>query len=379
MSVDQPVSRLETSSATLSADEVRSLARAAGFDEAGLVALPHADASRDAARYEQWVQAGHAGTMQYLARTGDEGQLVRARVATPFPWARSVIACFVVYKSAHPLSTEPAPADRGWIARYAWSSRTDSTGTRRPSDYHKVLLKQLRQLESRLREQLGDFESRAYVDTGPVVERSLATAAGLGWTGKNTCLIHPKLGSFGFLAVLLTSLPVCEENQPALQIPDRCGSCRRCLEACPTNALFAPYQMDATRCISYLTIEHKGEIAPELMEGMGRQVFGCDICQDVCPWNRKAPIGTNSDLEAREELVNPTLEWLAKMDEPEFERTFNGSPVRRAGFLALRRNIAVAMGNSGLRQCLPQLREWAGATDAALRTAARWALRKFDA
>jgi epoxyqueuosine reductase len=137
--------------------------------------------------------------------------------------------------------------------------------------------------------------------------------------------------------------------------------------------------MDATRCISYLTIEHKGEIAPELMEGMGRQVFGCDICQDVCPWNRKAPISANSDLEAREELVNPALEWLAKMDEPEFERTFNGSPVRRAGFLALRRNIAVAMGNSGLRQYLPQLREWAGATDATLRTAARWALRKFDA
>jgi epoxyqueuosine reductase len=379
MSVDQPVSRLETSSAILSADQVLSLARAAGFDEAGLVALPHADALRDAARFEQWVQAGHAGTMQYLGRTGDEGQLLRARVATPFPWARSIIACFAVYNSAHPRSTEPVLPESGWIARYAWSSRVDANGTRRPSDYHKVLLKQLRQLESQLREQFGDFESRAYVDTGPVVERSLATAAGLGWTGKNTCLIHPKLGSFGFLAVLLTSLPVRNEDEPTLQVPDRCGSCRRCLEACPTNALFAPYQMDATRCISYLTIEHKGEIAPELMEGMGRQVFGCDICQDVCPWNRKAPIGTNTGLEAREELVNPALEWLAKMDEPEFERTFNGSPVRRAGFLALRRNIAVAMGNSGLRQYLPQLREWAGATDAALRTAARWALRKFDA
>ena len=304
MSGDQSVSRLESSSATLSADEIRSLARAAGFDEAGLVALPYVDASRDAARYEQWVQAGHAGTMQYLERTRDDGQLVRARVATPFPWARSVIACFAVYNSAHPRSTEPAPHDTGWIARYAWSSRIDPNGMRCPSDYHKVLLKQLRQLESLLREQFGNFESRAYVDTGPVVERSLATAAGLGWTGKNTCLIHPKLGSFGFLAVLLTSLPVCEENGAALQVPDRCGSCTRCLDACPTNALFAPYQMDATRCISYLTIEHKGEITPELMEGTGRQVFGCDICQDVCPWNRKAPISTNSDLEAREELVN---------------------------------------------------------------------------
>jgi epoxyqueuosine reductase len=379
MSVDQPASRLDTNSSTLSPDEVRSLARDAGFDEAGLVALPHAKASRDAARYEQWVQTGHSGTMEYLGRTADDGQLVRARVATPFPWARSVIACFAVYNSAHPRSTEPAAGDRGWIARYAWSSRVDANGARRPTDYHRVLLKRLRQLESQLREQHGDFESRAYVDTGPVVERSLAAAAGLGWTGKNTCLIHPKLGSFGFLAVLLTSLPVREDSRPALQVPDRCGSCTRCLDACPTNALFAPYQMDATRCISYLTIEHKGVIAPELMEGMGRQVFGCDICQDVCPWNRKAPVGTNLDLEARQDLVNPALEWLAAMDESEFERTFNGSPLRRAGFLGLRRNIAVAMGNSGLRQFLPQLHEWAGATDAALRAAARWALKKFDA
>ena len=376
MSLERPVTRLDTSAATLSADKVRSLALAEGFDEAGLVASPHADTPRDAARFTQWVQAGYAGSMHYLERTGDEGQLVRARVATPFPWARSAIVCFGVYNSAHPRSIDPAPPARGWVARYAWSSRADADGTRRPSDYHKVLLRQLRQLEARLREQFGEFESRAYVDTGPVVERSLATAAGLGWTGKNTCLIHPKLGSFGFLAVLLTSLPVGEEA--ALQVPDRCGSCRRCLEACPTNALFAPYQMDATRCISYLTIEHKGEITPELMDGMGRQVFGCDICQDVCPWNRKAPIGTNRDLEAREELVNPALDWLAQMDETEFERAFNGSPVRRAGFLGLRRNVAVAMGNSGLRKYLPQLQEWAGAADVTLRVVARWALKKLD-
>ena len=199
-------------------------------------------------------------------------------------------------------------------------------------------------------EQLGEFEARGFVDTGPVVERALATAAGLGWTGKNTCLIHPKLGSFGFLAVLLTSLLV-QRRQRALAAlaPDRCGTCRRCIEACPTGALIAPYQMDATRCISYLTIEHKGPIAAELMEGMGRQVFGCDICQDVCPWNRKrrTPVSADPELEPRAELVNPALEWLAAMDEAEFERRFNGSPVRRAGFLGLRRNVAIAMGNSG--------------------------------
>jgi len=162
-----------------------------------------------------------------------------------------------------------------------------------------------------------------------------------------------------------------------LAVPDRCGSCRRCLEACPTGALTAPYQMDATKCISYLTIEHCGPIAPELMEGMGRQVFGCDICQDVCPWNRKAPVTADPELEARAELVNPALEWLAAMDEAEFEGKFNGSPVRRAGFLGLKRNVAIAMGNSGLSRFAPWLEKWSEAADEGLRTAARWALEKL--
>jgi epoxyqueuosine reductase len=362
----------------LSTERARELALQQGFFEAGLVALPHAGESRDAARYEQWVRAGHAGTMHYLTRTAEVGQLVRTRVGIPFPWARSVLVCFAGYHSAEPRSTEPAAPDAGWIARYAWSSRADAAGVRRPSDYHRVLLKRLRALEECLRAELGDFESRAYVDTGPVVERALATAAGLGWTGKNTCLIHPRLGSFGFLAVLITSLEA--QAAPAqLTVPDRCGSCRRCLDACPTGALIAPYQMDATRCISYLTIEHKGPIAAELMEGMGRQVFGCDICQDVCPWNRKAPVSADAELEARAELVNPALGWLAKMDEAEFERTFNGSPVRRAGFMGLRRNVAVAMGNSGARQFARWLHPWAAAVDEGLRTAAGWALERLDA
>ncbi len=356
---------------------MRKLAIAAGFVEAGAVALPHAAQGRDADRYEHWVNAGRAGTMNYLERRSEEGKLVRAQVATPFPWARSAIVCFALYNSAQPRSTDAAGAETAWIARYAWSSRVDADGKRRPSDYHKVLLKRLKQLESRLHEEFGEFEARAYVDTGPVVERALATAAGLGWTGKNTCLIHPKLGSYGFLAVLLSSLRIGDEDAP-LMVPDRCGTCRRCLDACPTGALTAPYQMDATKCISYLTIEHRGEIAPELMEGTGRQVFGCDICQDVCPWNRKAPIGHDPELEARAQLVNPTLEWLASLEEKDFEQTFNGSPVRRAGFQGLRRNIAVAMGNSRLRQFAPQLKEWAEATDAGVRAAARWALDKLD-
>jgi epoxyqueuosine reductase len=375
----------------LSRAAARGLALEAGFAEAGVVALPHANQERDAGRFEEWVQAGRAGTMGYLQRREPEaegeaegkqdGCLVRSRVGIPFPWARSVVVCWANYNSAQPRSIEAADAGAGWIARYAWTgrmetSRVDAQGVRRPSDYHKVLLKRMKTVEARLHEELGSFEARAFVDTGPVVERALAEAAGLGWTGKNTCLIHPKLGSYGFLAVLLTSLEVEAEPKP-LTVPDRCGSCTRCLDACPTGALIAPYQMDASQCISYLTIEHRGPIAPQLMAGMGRQVFGCDICQDVCPWNRKAPIGADPELEARPELVNPALEALAAMDEAEFERQFNGSPVRRAGFWGLRRNVAIAMGNSGIGGFAARLEEWSEAADEGLRAAARWGLERL--
>jgi epoxyqueuosine reductase len=383
--------------AGLSREQARALALEAGFSEAGLVALPYVHEQRDAERFEEWVRAGRAGSMRYLERRGEDGRLLRARI--PFPWARSVVVCLANYNSPQPRSTDPAAAGAGWIARYAWSSKLDAAQegrpkTRRPSDYHKVLLKRMKALEMRLHEQWGEFEARAYVDTGPVVERALAAEAGLGWTGKNTCLIHPRLGSYGFLAVLITSLEARpEEASPS--VPEGCGGCRRCLEACPTKALVAPYQMDAARCIAYLTIEHRGAIAPELMEGMGRQVFGCDICQDVCPWNQKAmvklkPKGAdhelnpelNSELEARPELVNPALEWLASMNETAFERHFNGSPLRRAGFLGLKRNVAIAMGNSGISRFIPLLESWetepcTGVADEGLRVAARWALGRL--
>jgi epoxyqueuosine reductase len=410
--------------AALTREGARTLALAAGFTEAGLVAIPYAAEERDAERFAAWVRAGRAGTMRYLERTSQDGRLTRERARIPFPWARSALVCFSSYLfPSAPLSTKTPKRGSASIARYAWSSRTDEKGERRPSDYHKVLLKRLRHVESQLHQQFGEFESRCYVDTGPVVERSLAVAAGVGWTGKNTCLIHPQLGSFGFLAVLLTSLDVGPSSsqrdsettakehdfsradqaaknlgilgpgESSFQIPDRCGTCRRCIEACPTHALDVPYQMDATRCISYLTIEHKGPIAEELMAGMGRQVFGCDICQDVCPWNwkslqkaqanalRSGPIvpdpGLDPELEPRPELINPALDWLASLDERSFEQEFNGSPVRRAGFHGLRRNVAIAMGNSGLGQYAAKLEEWAAATDGGLRVAARWALARL--
>jgi epoxyqueuosine reductase len=396
---DSTTGRASDPAACLTREVVRTLALEAGFTEAGLVALPHADQERDAARIEGWIREGRAGSMRYLERRapapegeiaesaslGDE-PLLRARVGIPFPWARSVVVGWANYNNPQPRSIDPAPEGAGWIARYAWSGKTvpgrkGAGPLQQPSDYHKVLLKRMKAVEAGLRAQFGAFEARAFVDTGPVVERALGAAAGLGWTGKNTCLIHPRLGSNGFLAVLVTSL----ESQPKGEggaLPDRCGSCRRCLDACPTGALIAPYQMDATRCIAYLTIEHRGPVAPEWMEGIGRQVFGCDICQDVCPWNRKALFGADPkcadpELEARPELVNPALDWLAAMDEGEFEAEFNGSPVRRAGLLGLKRNVAIAMGNSGLGRFKPRLELWAEAADEGLRAAAGWSLEKL--
>ena len=378
----------------LTQEAIQALAQEAGFTAAGAVALPYPETDRDATRFEEWIEEGRSGGMDYLARRNDAGELIRSRAQLPFPWARSAIVCLAGYHADAPLSVQPAPPDAGWIARYAWSGKRDAQGNLRPSDYHKVLLKRLHALEVRMHAAFGDFECRAYVDTGPVVERSLARAAGLGWTGKNTCLIHPKLGSWNFLAVLLTSLPL-PQKQAVLAVPDRCGTCRRCLDACPTQALTEPYRMDASRCISYLTIEHKGVIPEEFLTGIGRQVFGCDICQDVCPWNRKAPVvaQSGSGLAARPELVNPPLEWLAELDFETFERLFNGSPVRRTGHEGLLRNVAVAMGNSGSGRFAPWLERWASghrvpdsaaapsgkasANLAGLRAAAQWALRRI--
>lgn len=359
---------------------VTTLASQAGFALAGITAVPPAgsDATREeCTRFAQWIASGAAGEMEYLKRRNENGELVRSSLHAVFPWVKSVIICAANYNSAQPRSIDPAPEGAAWIARYAWSGSQSSVGDEplRPSDYHKVLLKRLQSLDTALKEHLGAFESRCYVDTGPLVERVYARYAGIGWTGKNTCILNQQLGSWLFLGVILTSIELQPDQFPQLAA-DRCGSCTRCIDACPTQAL-TPYQMDATRCIAYLTIEKRGSIPEELRAGIGRQVFGCDICQDVCPWNRKAPAANDPELAPRTALVNPALEWLTTMKDEDFAEWFYGSPVKRAKFDGFRRNLAIAMGNSGLARYLPRLKEWSQAEEPALREAATWALRRL--
>ncbi len=356
---------------------LRERSAALGFELSGIAPVGGLAApaeALDAARFEQWVDAGRAGEMDYLKRRDEAGNLLRSSVRTSHPWANSVIVCAMNYNTPGPLSVDPAPASAGWIARYAWSGRTssgpDAAATDlEPTDYHDFLLNRLQQLAHELGEQVGGA-SKCYVDTGPLVERSLAARAGVGWIGKNTCVLNQEKGSWLLLGVILSSLRLPPEvaTLPAI---DRCGSCTRCLDACPTGALTAPREMDASLCIAYLTIEKKGPIPIDLRSQMGRQVFGCDICQDVCPWNRKSAF--SPQIPARRELRNPELDWLAGMDADAFRLWFKGSPLERTRRARLHRNVAIAMGNSGEPRFLPHLQAWSAGDDPVLAEAATWA------
>ncbi len=306
--------------------------------------------------------------MKYLEARDESGELKRAALSRVAPWARSVIVCAINYNTDHPYSTEVHNADRGWISRYAWSRE----------DYHDAVLRRLKQVEVALRDAVpADLHpaltTRSYVDTGPVVERVFAKYSGVGWIGKNTCLINQKKGSWLFLGVILTSL----ELAPDMPAPDRCGSCTRCIEACPTDAILAPYQLDSNRCIAYLTIEKRGSIPEDLRAGMGHHVYGCDICQDVCPWNRRAPVSPAPEFEPRPGLVNPALAWLGEMSPEQFREAFRASPIRRTKRAGLRRNAAIAMGNSGNQGFLPLLDQMSADEDSTVREMAQWAANRL--
>jgi epoxyqueuosine reductase len=336
------------------ASRAKAIALECGFDLAGIAS---AEAPPELAFFAEWVSRGHAGEMAWLARQRDRRRDARAA----FPWARSLLCVGLQYDSPHPYSTEAR--EGGWISRYAWGD-----------DYHEVMKAMLERLRERLREEAGAFESRAYSDTGPIVERAYAAAAGLGAWGKNTCLLHPEHGSWFFLGELVTSLELAPDAPRA----DMCGSCTACLDACPTGALSEPYVLDATRCISYLTIEVKGAIPEEKREGLGRHVFGCDICQDVCPWNRRRRHRGGPVFEPRQGAVAPSLEDLAGLDDAAFRERFRRSPVKRAKRRGLLRNVAVALGNSGDASHRPLVERLANDLDPVVREHARWALARLS-
>jgi epoxyqueuosine reductase len=348
----------------------------------------------------EWLARGYAADMKYLndPRRADPSLILEG--------ARSLIVVALNYNTDYPYSTDVLPgaiseganpggshkdAPRGWISRYAWGD-----------DYHEILGEKLSALVSAMQAQFGDtFDARSYVDTGPVIERIGAKYAGLGWLAKNTCLINERLGSWLFLGVILTTLELKLSLLPGRPpAPDLCGNCRLCLDACPTQAFPEPYVLDARRCISYLTIELRGSIPEELRRNMGRAVIGCDICQDVCPWNRKAPAARLAEFLPRKidasengrdiakngesSLFLPELEWLASLTQGDFSRIFRGSAVKRAKWRGLVRNACVALGNSQVvpgsqayQRISMLLSSLADSDDALIAEHARWALMQL--
>ena len=329
---------------------VKRIARECGFELAGIAP---AEPPEDFARYEGWVAQGLAGEMRYLT---DRRAEIRRDARNLLPGARSVICAGKLYNQA----SEPGSPGHAIISRYAWGA-----------DYHDVMRAGLEALVVRLRRECA-FEYKVCVDTAPLLERTFARLAGLGWIGKNTCLINEPLGSWFFLGELITTLDIEADAPP----PDRCGTCTRCIDACPTGA-FVPagdsFAIDARRCISYFTIELRGPIPEEYRAHLGAHVFGCDICQDVCPWNSRAP--TTGDFEPIH--AAPELEKCANLTEAEFHLNFRGSALARPKYSGFLRNVAVAMGNSGLARFREPLERLARHSDANVAEHARWALERL--
>jgi epoxyqueuosine reductase len=309
----------------LESTDIKSRARQLGFDACGVAP---AAAHPELRFFREWIDRGYAGEMAYLNRSADR----RADVRHVLPTAQTVIVTATNYNTDRPYSTECGDPARAQIARYAWGD-----------DYHDVIGARLEALLAWMRQQSPDpFDARVYVDTGPVQERVYAQHAGIGWIGKNTCVIHPEIGSWIFLAEIICSLPLAVDA-PSL---DQCGTCTLCLEACPTQAIVAPGVLDSTRCISYLTIEKRGEIAESLQRGLGSHVYGCDVCQEVCPWNALAPHSNDAAWQPRRAWDRVDLLTLAQRTDDELGDALRGSAMRRTKAQGLRRNVAIASANA---------------------------------
>jgi epoxyqueuosine reductase len=310
----------------LDAAAVKAQALAIGFDLCGIAPADDLPALQF---FHEWLARGYGGEMHYLSRSA--GRRMDARAVMPS--ARSVIMLGTLYNTDRPYSTEVSDPGAAVVSRYAWGD-----------DYHRVIGERLDALMAWMRAAGPEsIDLRGYVDTGPIQERAYAQRAGLGWIGKNTCLINPDLGSWIFLAAVICSAPL-EADAPGL---DQCGTCTLCLEACPTAAFPEPGVLDATRCLSYLTIELKGGIPSGFREALENRVYGCDICQEVCPWNAAAPAAAATVWQPRRVFDGARLETLWAMSDRELRRELEGGPMTRAGVRGLRRNLAVALGNAG--------------------------------
>ena len=333
------------------------IAKDLGFDQVGVAGV---DVPEDEANLERWLAERRHGGMEYMARHG----LRRSRPGELLPGTLSVISVRMATSAsdARPAAEVLTDGGRGYIARYALGR-----------DYHKVLRTRLAMLAERLESEIGPFGYRAFVDSAPVMEKPLARNAGLGWIGKHTNLINERAGSLFMLGELFTDLPL-PADVPA---KDRCGSCSACIPACPTGAITAPYQLDARRCISYLTIEHHGPIPEELRPAIGNRVFGCDDCQLVCPWNKFARVAAEPDFRVRHRLDSPDLVELFRWSEAEYLAKTEGSALRRLGFRRWLRNIAVALGNApASARAIAALQARSDDPDPVVREHVGWALAR---
>lgn len=343
---------MQVSPVTL-AENVKHIAAAIGFDDCRIAAATGPAAHE--AVYQEWLAQGMHGEMAWLARDPHR----RADPRIVLPGCRSVVVVALNYLSETP-PPPPHEGARGRFARYAWGS-----------DYHDLMDPMLRDVCAHLEDHGGT--QKLYVDTGPVLERDWATAAGLGWNGKSTVQIHRRLGTWFFLGEILTTLEL-EPDPPA---PAHCGTCTRCITACPTGAIFAPHRMDARRCISYLTIEHKGSIPEEFRRAMGDRIYGCDDCLDVCPWNRFARASRHAEFQAREAVHGWLLRDFLLLSDQEFRDLFAGSPVKRIKRPSFLRNVCVALGNTGTAEDLPALQAAAADPEPVIAEHAAWAISEI--
>ncbi len=338
----------------MNSEQLKQKAYSLGFDLAGVSSIgPFPEGEF----YPDWIEKGYAGEMQYLERQ----KPAKMNPESVFPGVRSVIVCAMNYNSAQPVTRYDRL--RAWVSRYAWGL-----------DYHDTMRGKLQELASWLEKQPAPGRTRAYVDTGPLLERVYARYAGIGWFGKNTCIIHQHAGSWLFLGCILTDLEL-DYDMPA---PDRCGTCTRCIDACPTQAIVEPYVLDSRKCIAYTTIELRGEIPENDRAGIGHHLFGCDICQDVCPWNRRAPQSANPSFDPRPGLFWPEIDRLFDLSEDEWRTVIRGTAMKRAKIKGLLRNLMIVAGNSGVMDFLPKLKRFLNHDDEHVRSHARWAIEKLS-